>query len=104
MLDISWKAAPLRRRRRITVGIADPGTYGTWKANASVFPLCVARAYRSVRSVGVPCEGHHMDSFMTHTPAGVRLCCHEDWCRMSQTGSARRGKLDTTPRTPGDVA
>ncbi len=44
MLDISWKAAPLRRRRKITVGIADPGTYGTWKANASVIHIVLGRS------------------------------------------------------------
>jgi hypothetical protein len=44
MLNISWKAAPLKCRKRITVGIADPGTYGTWKAKRLCIHIVLGRS------------------------------------------------------------
>src|SRR5271167_921964 len=67
MLDISWKGCTSEVPRRIAVGIVDPGPC----APGRLMPLyghCALQVRSgSVRSVGVPCEGHHMDSFMTHT-------------------------------------
>ena len=73
MLNISWNGSTSEVPGTIAVGSGDPKPYSTWKAIAAVSSFSMAGLTRSVRPVGMLCEGHHMQPFITHIAGRIRL-------------------------------